>query len=315
MIATNEILNRRHAVIALGGGGARGLAHLGAMQAIRESELTIERIVGTSIGSLVGALSAINLDSHLVREQVTRYLTSEKFRKRLGSLVEAAPPKVHGQDVGITAWYSRLKSLLWSHHLIHRIIRRPGILSAAPIVDTINDLVPEMDIMDCRTPLTIVALDLFSGERAELDRGPLREAILASMAIPGIFPPVPWEGKLLCDLGVIESLPTRTARKYCSDLLIGVDVAPDLVPLNRCGTAMETLLRVDEVGERYQREYAKSIADIVIRPKVGCFQWFDFTNPEPMMDAGLLAAREHLLCRTKFKNQAASPDYSLAEGR
>ena len=300
MIATNEILNRRHAVIALGSGGARGLAHLGAMQVIRESELIIERIVGTSIGSLVGALSAINSDPHQVREQVTKYLTSEKFQKRMGSLFDASPPKVPGQDGGFTAWYSRLKSLLWSHHLIHRIIRRPGILSAALIVDTINELVPAMDILECRTPLTIVALDLLSGERVELERGPLREAILASTAIPGIFPPVPWEGKLLCDLGVIESLPTRTARKYCSDLLIGVDVAPDLVPLNRCSTALETLLRVDELSERYQREYAKSIADVVIRPKVGCFQWFDFANPEPMMDAGLIAARE-LLCPATFQ--------------
>ena len=97
-----------------------------------------------------------------------------------------------------------------------------------------------------------------------------------------------------CDLGVLESLPTSTGRRYASDLLIAVDVAPDLMTLNQCSTALETLLRVDEISERRFRDRCLGIADVLIRPNVGRVQWFDFANPEPIIEAGFVAATARL---------------------
>jgi NTE family protein len=295
MIAKFPLKDRYRAVIALGGGGARGLAHLGALRAIWDSELRATRLVGTSIGSFAAALYAVRADPdpNAIEEQVVGYLTSPEFRRRLGLLNSTAPPKI-SDDNGLSAWYSRLKSLIWSHQLMHRMIKRPAFLSANLLEEAIERLVPDIDIADCRIPLVVVALDLLTGERVELERGNLRKAVIASSSIPGIFSPVPWGGKLLCDLGVIESLPTRTARRFDRDTMIGIDVAPDLVPLEQCGTALEVLLRVNEIGERLHREHSTPIPDLLIRPNVGATQWFDFTDPKPIIAEGFRAASKSL---------------------
>lgn len=293
MICTNRICSR-HSTLALGGGGARGLAHLGAIQAVQEAGVTIDRIVGTSMGSLVGALAATSDPLANVSDRATEFLRSAEFESKQEALFGANPKPGTPVAVGLLGWYDRLRSYLWAQQLVHRVFRRRSILPGKVLEDVIADLIPDVDIADTHIPLSIVAVDLKSGLQVILERGSLRKAIAASAAIPGIFPPVEWDGMLLCDFGVIDSLPTRVARNYSHDLLIAIDVGPEQARVDECESALHVLLRMDEIAERLVRRDSRRIADVLIRPDVGHFEWFDFSQPEPLIEAGLRAGRAAL---------------------
>ncbi len=298
-------------VLALGGGGARGLAHLGAVQAVRDSGFAIERIVGVSIGSLAGSMLALDQCTLRVQTTVLDYLASQEFRAKQESLFGTHPTKVRsakGTSSGLLAWYDQIKSYLWARHLLGRVFRRRSLLAGGVLESVIAKLIPDIDIADAPVPLSIVAVDLKHGLPVILERGSLRRAIAASAAIPGIFPPVEWNAMLLCDLGVLDSLPTTVARSYDSDLVIGVDVGPQLELADHCDSALHVLLRMDEIGERLVRRHSQSNADILIQPQVGHCPWFDFAEPERLICEGLRAGQQAIA-----KWQRQSDRFALAK--
>lgn len=293
MICTNRICSW-HATLALGGGGARGLAHLGAIQAVKEAGITVDRMVGTSMGSLAGALAATGDPNADVSEQAISFLHSAEFESKQEALFGANPKPGMLSTGGLLGWYDRLRSYLWTQQLVHRVFRRRSILPGKVLEEVIADLIPDIDIAETHIPLSVVTVDLLSGHQVVLERGSLRKAIAASAAIPGIFPPVEWGNMLLCDFGVIDSLPTRVARNYSHDILIAIDVGPEQAKVENCESALHVLLRMDEIAERLVRRDSSQLADVLIRPDVGQFEWFDFSQPEPLIEAGLRAGRAAL---------------------
>ena len=273
------------ATVALGGGGARGLAHLGVMEAIGESEVQTERIVGVSIGSLVGAMCAA--DSDIARVQATAIellyspIFQRKRRRLFGDTLEASD-----EGGGLFSWYGRIKSLMSAHRRLRRAVTGPALMSEELLGEAIDELVPDIDITELETKLSIVAVDLLSGHPVVLESGSLRKAVLASSAVPGIFPPVPWDDHLLCDVGVVESLPIDVAKTYGSDLTIAVDVGQEHTMIHECSTALDVMMRMDDIGERLLRRRVIPAADILIRPDVGGVAWFDFSDPQRLIEAG-----------------------------
>lgn len=287
-------LNQPRAVVALGGGGARGLAHLGAIKALREADIQVERIVGTSIGSLVGAAAAFDTDIDELCLRVLEFVGSPEFKTKQESLFGANPDPTGRSSSGILAWYDRLRNYLWAQQLVHRVFGRRSILPGKILEDIIARLVPDVDITQTKIPLSIVTVDLLSGQTIVLERGSLRKAIAASAAIPGIFPPVNWDNKLLCDLGVIDSLPGELSQSYASELVIGIDVGPNQERIESCDSALHILLRMDEIAERFARRRSRQAVDLLIRPEVGHCPWFDFSHSAKLIDAGLVAGRKTL---------------------
>ncbi|WP_160148212.1 patatin-like phospholipase family protein [Rubripirellula obstinata] len=277
--------------VVLGGGGARGLAHLGVMKAIGESQVKVERIVGVSMGALVGAMCAIDTDADSAAAKAIQLLRSPVFQLKQEILMGTAPPTDRESSGGVFAWYDRLKGYVSAHRKLTRSVTQASLLSDSPLVESIHALIPDIDISETEIPLSIVAVDLLSGYRVVLENGPLRLAVQASMAIPGIFPPVRYQNMLLCDIGVIESVPTLIAKSYDSELTIAVDVGQDNTPIDDCTTALDVMMRVDDVCERLMRRGALKFADVIVRPKVGGVAWFDFGNPECLIQAGLDAGR------------------------
>ena len=284
----------RRAVVALGGGGARGIAHLGVMQSIGESGVQTERIVGVSMGSLVGAMCAADPDILRVQAKAIELLHSPIFQLKQEILFGAAPPGDEEATGGIFSWYGRIRNYLKAHRKLTRAVSSPSLISEEPLQDSIDYLLPNVDIQDLPTPLSIVTVDLLTGQRVVLEKGPLRQAVRASAAIPGIFPPVEWDGMLLSDIGVIESIPTVVAQSYASDLVVAVDVGQDNNKIHECKTAIEVMMRVDDICERLMRRHLLDMADLVIRPDVGNFAWFDFSDPERMIREGRMAGHKAL---------------------
>lgn len=285
----------RRAVIALGGGGARGLAHLGALQVIGESGIQTERIVGVSIGSLVGAMCAVTPNICQVQAAAIEFLHSSVFLEKFISVAgPASKLSKREEDSPSLSWYAstmaRVRKTVSNSRRLRRAITGPALMHDSLLRDAIEHLVPDIDIRETTVPLSIVTADLISGQRIVLESGSLRQAVLASTAIPGFFPPVKWNDCFLCDIGVLDSLPTQVARSYASDLVIGVDVGADSTAIAAPGTAVEVMMRMDEIGERIMRRTAIGFADAVIRPEVGHRPWFDFSDPETLIAEGKIAA-------------------------
>jgi NTE family protein len=295
--------HRTTATVALGGGGARGLAHLGVMEALGESGVQTERIVGVSIGSLIGGLCAVDADIKRVQAAAIELLHSPVFAKACGRLMGSASrvssqpdeSSVNTRSVDwLGQWYGRLMRVMQHGHRLTRLVRSPAILSNQILHEAIEALIPDIDLRDTRIPLSVVAVDLKSGHRVVLERGPLRQAILASTAIPGFFPPVPWDDMLLSDVGVLDSIPLSIARSYGSDLTIGVDVGGAVERMEHFGSAIDVVMRMEAIGERFCRRSALKYADLVIHPAVDERPWYDFTDPHRLIEAGLQAARRAL---------------------
>ncbi|MDA1014103.1 MAG: patatin-like phospholipase family protein [Planctomycetota bacterium] len=284
---------KRKLTLALGGGGARGVSHLGVIETLLAAEFSIERVVGVSIGSLAGALYAFDPNIDSVIEKTLGYLLSERFQHHQQTLF-GAKPGAGSDSGGLFSWYDRVKSYLRGNRLFHRVVTKPSLLPGIVLNDVVDHLLPDADLRDAQIPLSIVSVDLLSGQQVILERGPVKDAVRASSSLPGIFPPVEFEGMLLADIGVFCSLPTIISRSYSPELLLAVDVSSDLRRLEACETAIDVLMRMDEIGEALFRKHVLSAADFVIRPEVSTVEWFDFTACERLIDAGRKATRAAL---------------------
>lgn len=280
--------------LVLGGGGARGLAHIGAIAELAATGFVPDRIVGVSIGSLVGALVALEPSIVRVERLARDYLQSAEFariQRRLRGAGGAPDDKRIDAERSLQRRSPAARS---SRRVLSRAARQRSILSGALLEQVVDQLLPDIDIADSRIPLAIAAVDLHTGAPVLFDKGSLRLAVQASASIPGIFPPIEHEGRLLCDMGVYDPLPLDIARPFEHDLLVAVDVASNLRPLSPGATALDVLIRMNEIASQKLRENRQADADLLIEPVVGDVAWFDFTRADTLLEAGRRGARAAL---------------------
>lgn len=297
-----EAIRPTRAVIVLGGGGARGAAHLGVMRRICESDFQVSRVVGVSMGAFVGAMCAVESDNNKVIDRSIALIRSPSFLAHQ-KLLGCTDRETRGTEkTGMFSWYQRLTRYLAAHHRCNRAVMGRSILTNTLLREAIDSLVPDIQINETLTPLSIIAADLRTGKPIVLESGSLRTAVEASMAIPGIFQPVEHQGMLLCDIGTIHSLPIEFAKAYPHDLSIGVDVSQNLNVIADCSTALDVMIRMEEIGERMHRRSSLQEADLIIRPHVHGIAWFDFHRVEALVDAGYQAANMALSGFNRRKN-------------
>ncbi len=287
---THALIPRKSITLALGGGGARGLAHLGVVEVLLQHGYHIDRIVGISIGSLVGAMLAFESSIAKIETTAIAYLLSPEFQLHQKTLFGAGTTSPEDQTYGLFSWYAHIQAYLRANSIFHRIISQPGMLPGVILQDVVERLLPDEKIENAKIPLTIVATDLKAGRLVRLDSGSLRDAVKGSSSLPGIFPPIVFDEMLLCDCGNFYTLPTTIARCYTNKFVLAVEVSYDVKPLKQCRTAIESLVRVDEIGEHFWRRQIRSVANYTLQPDVSHLQWFDFSSADKMIEVGRQAA-------------------------
>jgi NTE family protein len=158
----------------------------------------------------------------------------------------------------------------------------------------INFVLEDMEIQQTQIPLAIIALDLKSAKEVVMREGPLRTAVKASCAIPGILPPVKVGDRELVDGGWIDRVPVRPAREMGADLVIAVDVAEVLDETEDYSTGLGIALRTNDISRCALSRMQLKEADVVISPDVSGIHWSDFGHLEDCLRAGEQATREKL---------------------
>jgi NTE family protein len=189
--------------LALGGGGAKGLAHIQMLEVLDELGVRPYRIAGTSIGAIIGGLYAAGMSGQDIRAQVEQFLVDEK----------------QAQD----KLFVLPKSLRWLD-FIDPMLAAGGLLSSDDFISFLGEATPVRRFRDLKIPLQVVAAELQTGKAVILDSGELLPALQASMAVPGVFPPVQLGGRKLVDGGVANPLPFDLLMPDC-DIVIAVDVS------------------------------------------------------------------------------------------
>ena len=183
------------------------------------------------------------------------------------------------------------------HSVVSRAVRSQSLLPSSILRDLINPLIPDIDIQDLPLPMQIATVDLHSGERVILQSGSLRRAIRASMSIPGVFPAVHHNGQLLSDIGSFDLVPTdissdATKLKGVSEATIACDVGQQIDERTKCKSALDVFLRSQFLGEQTLRKISLARADYVVRPNLRNSEWFDFSDPSSIIQAGYQAGKD-----------------------
>ena len=291
--------------LVLGAGGARGLAHLGVMQALAERQTVVGSMLGVSMGALMSSLCAITGDPQVATDQTLGFLKSSSGRKIRAAVLAAGGFNQRNRK---RTWGKKLFHSLKQQAAFSRAINSKSLLPSTILRDAIDHLIPDVDIRDVPIDLQIIAVDLELGRRVVLREGSLRRAIRASMSIPGIFPAVRWDDMWLNDIGNYDTVPCDVARleQQFTGKIVAVDVGPDPMQPTVCDSAMDSMVRASAIAETIIRQKSLPLADLVIRPKFESQQWYDFGDLESLIELGYREAQNKLAIRVPASSAAQS---------
>jgi len=241
--------------LALGGGFARGFAHLGVLQVLEQNHVPISCIAGTSVGSILGAAYASGAPLARI------VATCRTLRLR-----------------DIARWR----------------VSRLGLASNHRLGDLIERVFEARHFEDLHIPVAVVATDLNTGEPVVITHGNLIDAIRASCAFPGLFQPVEIGTRWLADGGLVAPVPTQAAHDLGASFVLAVSVGLQDGYRGAPSNIFQVVSRAVSAAQKHQLEVWERHADLVLRPEVQTLAWDDFDRAEEAIEAGAVAARRAL---------------------
>jgi NTE family protein len=237
--------------LALGGGFARGFAHLGVLKVLQQHKIRVSHIAGSSVGSILGAAYA----SGAPLERIIETCRTLRFRD-------------------IARWR----------------VSRLGLASNQRLGALIQRVFGSRQFEDLQIPLAVVATDLSSGDPVVFTQGNLVDAIRASCAFPGLFEPVEIGTRCLADGGLVAPVPTQAARSLGARTVIGVSVGLQDGYRGAPTNIFQVVSRAVGAAQKHQLELWERHADLVLRPDVQFLAWDDFARADEAIEAGAAAA-------------------------
>ena len=238
--------------LALGGGFARGFAHLGALRELEGHQIPVACIAGSSIGSILGAAYASGTPLARIIEKCREI----RFRD-------------------FARWH----------------VSRLGLASNERLGALVERFFASRQFEDLEMPLAIVATDLGTGDPVIFRQGPLADAIRASCAFPGLFEPVQIGTRYLADGGLVAPVPTKAARELGAQTVVAISVGMHDGHRGAPSNIFQVVSRAVSAAQKHQLEAWERHADLVFRPAVQTLAWDDFERIDEAMDAGAAAVR------------------------
>lgn len=256
---------RPRIILVLGGGGARGLSHIGVLRVFEEEEIPIDEIVGVSVGALIGALYSAGLSVDKI----------DSMAKEVG--------------------WDKLTD--YSRVTMFRLVFSEDLLSTSAMETYLNNYIGEKNFSDLNIPFACVATDIRNGDRIVFREGPVAIAARASATIPAVFAPVEYRHRLLVDGGLVDNLPTGEVGPESQgeeNIVVGVLPKFDFPTVEKT-SVFQSLLRSIEIQKEIIQQEKKRTADFMIEPYVGETSLVDLARSRECIEAGTLAARRSAL--------------------
>jgi len=286
--------------LALGGGGARGLAHIGVLKVLERENIPISLITGTSMGAIIGGAYALKKDISAIEKITKKYSEISEFNIDFSFSERERKNK--------PLFLKKMSDVLKKAYILNLELRKKYIDDGEGVKKIVKDLVDEAAFADTKIPFAVVAADLVKGEKVILNQGKLFDALLASASIPGMFPPVILDKKILVDGGIVDVVPIQAAQSLGANFIIAVSVNQTIKKRAEFNNAVEIFFRSDSITSAELRKLQLSFADIVITPKVGRFHWSDFSKPEQCIREGEMAA-QNAISELKQKLKRMEPKW------
>ncbi len=240
--------------LALGGGFARGIAHIGVLRVFEQHEIPIDFIAGTSVGALIASTYASGTPLDVMQRQAS---------------------ETHFKDFG-----------RWT-------LSRMGMASNARLEDFLHKFTPASHFSDMKIPLSIVATDLVTGKSVHFTEGEIGTALRASCAYPGLFMPIEYQGQMLADGFLSEAAPAEAVRELGAELVVSVYLDPGLLD-ERPRNTIEIISRSFSIIQQHLAQPWREETDIIIEPDVHHVLWYEFEKTPQLVAAGEEAARAAL---------------------
>ncbi len=288
-VADAQAVRPTRVALALSGGGARGLAHIGALRALEEAGIPIDAVAANSVGAVVGGIFATGRSAQeleaIVRSLDWASLFSGRPDRR--TLPISRRHDRYGALVGVSFdWkHVRFPAGLVAEHRVNRFL----IENLAPAAFAAGG---DFDRLPIR--FRAVATDLADGEPVVLERGDLAHAVRASMSVPLAFPPVDWGGRRLVDGLVVDNLPIDLARGWKPAVLVAIDAtSPDLEP-SEYDSALGVASRINDLLTSRRNRDFHAEADVQVRPDLGRHSSTDYSGLDELIRRGYEATRAAL---------------------
>lgn len=274
--------------LVLSGGGAKGLAHIGAIKVIEEAGVKIDYIGGTSMGAIIGALyasgySGVELDS-IFKTIDFNYLIQDNLPRSAKTFYE----KEDSERYTLTLPFNKFKisvppAYSGGQNIYNELVR---------LLYHVKDV---RDFNDLPIPFVCVATDVETGEEVVLKDGYLPEAIMASGTLPSLFEPAKLKNKILVDGGVVNNYPIEKVRTMGADVVIGVDVQHELLDRESLSSATEILLQINNYRTVADMVEKSKATNIYIKPDIEQYSVLDFDKGEAIVKTGETAARKSIV--------------------
>lgn len=277
--------------LVLSGGGARGFAHIGVLKVFEEEDIPISIITGNSIGAIVGALYSIGYSAQdiedFVRKQDWEMLLTDDMPRKLKSPFKQNFEQKYLLQLSLNSTDKKLS-------LPSGFVKGNNIMS---LFSGVTANIPDsIQFSELPIPFACVAYNLETGKEEVLNHGYLPKAMLASMAIPGAFSPVNFNGMHLVDGGIINNFPVDVAKDMGANIIIGVDLKQDKSEDSQFESISSILMGIVDQIEIEKHDENVELADVVINPMLEEVSLFDFKTEsiDSIMKMGEIAAREQL---------------------
>lgn len=273
--------------LALGGGGARGLAHIGVLKVFEQNKIKIHSITGCSMGAIIGGLYSYFGNIKQVEDFILEIINHPKFIE-LG--IENLSENNNKPDKN---YFEQFYDYIGKRVKALKALNRLSYFDEQ-LTDEIYKIIPDVPIENFNIKFSAIATDLLTGGEINFTNGSLRKVIQASSAIPGIFPPVKYQNHFLIDGSASESVPAAKVRDLGADRVLAVDVTREIKIIEEPQNVFEILYRAEDISSYHLSMVRLKEADLVIRPKVKHLSWADFDMTSEIIAAGEQATLENL---------------------
>ena len=281
--------------IALGGGGARGAAHIGVLQKIKEAGIKVDLVSGVSAGSIIAAMYAFSEDPFWIED---------RFRKLWSKSSFISKNKKVSENHKSTTFVKSFKKKILDHYTAIHNLHKNSLLDILELEEAIKTLLPVNSFSELKIPLKVVATNLNNGEDMVYDRGDLIGPLVQSCSIPGIFSPVIEKNKVLSDGGVGMPVPISVIKDVCNFTIV-IDIGQYKLNALDSSNAKSITKRANIITSNRLKSLLSLQADFIIKPDTLGKEWSDFDACEDLLIQGRKSAENimgELMNSIKQKN-------------